>query len=142
MGNTLLRDTDAVSMAHSLEVRVPLLDQHVVNYVMQLPERLKTRPGGPTKYLLRAALDGLIPEALLNRPKTGFSLPIDRWMHGPLRDSCQAAVEYLAENGPLYAGEVRRLWNDFLASSANVHWIRPMALVALGSYLQNRSAAA
>jgi asparagine synthase (glutamine-hydrolysing) len=141
MGNTLLRDTDVVSMAHSLEVRVPLLDQHVVNYVMQLPERLKTRPGGPTKYLLREALRGLLPDALLNRPKTGFCLPIDRWMHGPLRDSCQAAIDYLAGNGPLDAGEVRSLWNDFLASSANVHWVRPMALVALGSYLQNRSAA-
>jgi asparagine synthase (glutamine-hydrolysing) len=139
MGNTLLRDTDVVSMAHSLEVRVPLLDQHVVNYVMQLPERLKTRPGGPTKYLLREALRGLLPDTLLSRPKTGFCLPIDRWMHGPLRDSCQAAIDYLAGNGPLDSGEVRSLWNDFLASSANVHWVRPMALVALGSYLQNRS---
>jgi len=142
MGNTLLRDTDVVSMANSLEVRLPLLDQSVVDWVMQLPERCKTQPGGPTKYLLRAALRGLIPESLLKRPKTGFCMPIDRWMHGPLRDSCQADIEYLAGNGPLDSREIRRIWNEFLASPANVHWVRPMALVALGSYLRNRSTAA
>ena len=139
MGNTLLRDTDTVSMAHSLEVRVPLLDQQLVDYVMRLPEQLKTRPGGPTKVLLRAAMKGLIPDSLLERPKTGFCLPIDRWMHGPLRDSCQAGIDYLAGTGLLDAREVRNEWEEFLASSANVHWIRPMALVALGSYLRNVS---
>ena len=139
MGNTLLRDTDAVTMAHSLEVRVPMLDQPLVDYVMQLPERIKTHPGGPTKLLLRQAMKGLIPDSLLNRPKTGFSLPIDRWMHGALRDSCQASIDYLAGAGVLDAREVRSQWAEFLASAANVHWIRPMTLVALGSYLRNIS---
>ena len=139
MGNTLLRDTDAVTMAHSLEVRVPMLDQPLVDYVMQLPERIKTHPGGPTKLLLRQAMKGLIPDSLLNRPKTGFCLPIDRWMHGALRDSCQASIDYLAGAGVLDAREVRSQWAEFLASAANVHWIRPMTLVALGSYLRNIS---
>lgn len=139
MGNTLLRDTDAVTMAHSLEVRVPLLDQPLVDYVMGLPERIKTRPGGPAKLLLRQAMKGLVPDALLNRPKTGFCLPIDRWMHGALRDSCQASIDYLAGAGILEAREVRSQWAEFLASAANVHWVRPMTLVALGSYLRNIS---
>ncbi len=140
MGNTLLRDTDTVSMAHSLEVRVPMLDQRVVDYVMPLSGRLKVQPGGPTKHLLRTALRGLVPEQLLNRPKTGFCLPIDRWMHGVLRDSCESAVDHLASSGILDSKKVRHLWGEFIASRDNVHWIRPMALVALGSYLQNQSA--
>jgi asparagine synthase (glutamine-hydrolysing) len=139
MRNTLLRDTDAVSMAHSLEVRVPLLDQPLVDYVMGLPERFKAQSRSPAKMLLRSAMKGLVPDAMLHRPKTGFCLPIDRWMHGPLRDSCQAAIDSLADAGILDAREVRAQWKEFLGSSANVHWIRPMAFIALGSYLRNVS---
>ena len=142
MGNTLLRDTDAVSMANSLEVRVPLLDQPVVNYVSSLPGHAKVQNGGPTKFLLREACRDLIPESLANRPKTGFCLPIDRWMHGPLRESCDASIAAAAESGVLDAREVRSIWGDFLESPTNVHWIRPMTLVAFGSYLLRTSATA
>jgi len=137
MGNTLLRDTDAVSMANSLEVRVPLLDQPIVDYVSALPGTAKTRAGAPAKYLLREACRDLIPESLANRPKSGFSLPIDRWMHGPLRDSCSESVEAAADSGVFDPVEVRAFWRDFLESSQNVHWTRPMTLVALGAYLRN-----
>jgi asparagine synthase (glutamine-hydrolysing) len=140
MGNTLLRDTDAVSMANSLEVRVPLLDQPIVDFVSALPGHAKRRNGGPTKLLLREACRDLIPESLANRPKTGFSLPIDRWMHGPLRESCEASIDAAADSGVLDRGEVRAIWRDFLESRHNVHWIRPMTLVALGAYLRHNLA--
>ncbi len=139
MGNTLLRDTDAVSMANSLEVRVPLLDQPIVDFVSALPGKSKMPSGRPTKYLLREACRDLIPEPLASRPKTGFCLPIARWMHGPVRESCEASIDAAAGSGVLDAREVRLIWQDFLASSSNVHWIRPMTLVALGAYLRNSS---
>lgn len=137
MGNTLLRDTDAVSMANSLEVRVPLLDQPVVDFVSALPGNVKMPSGRPTKFLLREACRDLIPDSLANRPKTGFCLPIARWMHGPVRESCEASIDAAARSGVLDAREVQSIWRDFLASSSNVHWIRPMTLVALGAYLRN-----
>jgi asparagine synthase (glutamine-hydrolysing) len=137
MGNTLLRDTDASSMANSIEVRVPLLDQSVVDYVMKLPEPLKMRHGQANKLLLRSALTGIIPQVLLDRPKTGFCLPVDRWMHGTLRDYCESCIDYVANAGVLDSCAVRQIWNEFIASPASVHWVRPMTLVSLGSYLRN-----
>jgi asparagine synthase (glutamine-hydrolysing) len=105
-----------------------------------LPGHAKRRNGGPTKLLLREACRDLIPESLASRPKTGFSLPIDRWMHGPLRESCEASIDAAADSGVLDRGEVRAIWRDFLESRHNVHWIRPMTLVALGAYLRHNLA--
>lgn len=135
MENTLLRDTDTSSMAHSLEVRVPLLGQRVVDYVAALPSWTKTGAGGPTKPLLREACRELLPAEIVNRKKMGFSLPVDRWMHGPLRDSCEAAIQHLLARNILAATEVRAIWDEFTSSSVHTHWIRPMTLVALGNYL-------
>jgi asparagine synthase (glutamine-hydrolysing) len=134
MKNTLLRDTDAVSMAVGLEVRVPILDQKVVDFVLSLPARSKVS-GDITKWLLRESCRDLIPSSVAGRAKTGFSLPIDRWMHDGLRDSCQHGVEVLAGHGVLDPAEVRNIWDDFIGSSRNAHWTRPMTLVALGKYL-------
>ena len=135
MGNTLLRDTDTTSMAHSLEVRVPFLDRRVVDYVSALPSSAKAVAGGPSKLLLREACRDLLPADLVGRPKTGFTLPVDKWMHGPLRDSCEAAIASLVERDILEPMAVRAIWQDFTSSSAHAHWIRPMTLVALGNYL-------
>lgn len=135
MGNTLLRDTDVVSMACSQEVRVPFLDKRLVDVVGRLPVEVKTRRGRPLKWLLREACADLIPAELIQRRKTGFSLPIDRWMHGVLRDSCEACVDAAAECGLLDAGGVRQLWAEFISSQTHAHWVRPMTIVALGNYL-------
>jgi asparagine synthase (glutamine-hydrolysing) len=136
MGNTLLRDSDYNSMRHSLELRVPFLDFNVVDYVCMLKGSTKATGRVTNKQLLRAASADLIPHHLVNRPKTGFGLPMWEWMLGPWRESCEAAIASLGESPLFDGGEVRRTWNDYLANASRMHWSRPMALVSLGSYLQ------
>lgn len=138
MRDTLLRDTDANSMRHSLEVRVPFLDLPLVNYVSALAGEAKSQAGHQTKMLLRKAAAGVLPAAIASRPKTGFTLPIGAWMRGPMRESCAAAIERVAELPFIEADEVRGTWRSFLANDRALHWSRPLALVVLGSALQRK----
>ncbi len=80
----VLSKVDRMSMAHSLEVRVPLLDHRLVEFAATLPLEDRLR-GRSTKHLLKRALSGLVPEAILQRPKRGFAIPLGRWFQGPLR---------------------------------------------------------
>jgi asparagine synthase (glutamine-hydrolysing) len=80
----ILAKVDRAGMAHALEVRVPLLNRELVEFARKLPLDLKVR-GFTTKYLLRRALRGLLPEDILRRPKKGFNVPMAHWLAGPLR---------------------------------------------------------
>jgi asparagine synthase (glutamine-hydrolysing) len=82
--NDMLVKADRMSMAHSLEVRVPLLDLEVVRYCFSLPPDLKRR-GRRGKYVLRLSVAETLPEEIVNRRKAGFVVPIEAWMRGPLR---------------------------------------------------------
>ncbi len=138
MSNTLLRDVDANSMAHSLEIRVPFLARWLVDFVGSLPGSMKAPNDALPKHLLRKVASTVLPPDLFNRPKKGFTLPIGAWMKGPLRDECESAISTLADC-PLFAqSTVRHLWTQYSTSSrpGGLHWSRPLALVALGSYLQ------
>jgi asparagine synthase (glutamine-hydrolysing) len=139
MQDTLLRDTDANSMRHSLEVRLPFLDLNLVNYVGSLPSDVKYGFGLPSKLLLRQAARGVLNKTISRRPKTGFTLPIDNWMRGKMRDSCDESIRYLAELAILNGNEVRRTWQAFKTKPRSMHWPRPLALVVLGDYLRNNS---
>ena len=77
----LLMKQDQMSMAASVESRVPFLDHHLVEFTARLPERLKLR-GWTTKYVLRRAMRGVLPEAILKRPKMGFPVPFGAWLRG------------------------------------------------------------
>src|SRR5204863_2604562 len=79
MSNMLLRDTDAMSMAHSLEVRVPLLDHKLVEWVYALPGEMKAGHR-PKSFFVEALGDDLLPE-VANRKKMGFTLPFEKWLH-------------------------------------------------------------
>lgn len=77
----LLMKQDQMSMAASIESRVPFLDHKLVEFTSSLPERLKLR-GWTTKYVLRQSMKGLLPEKILSRPKMGFPVPIGKWFRG------------------------------------------------------------
>lgn len=132
MPNVLLRDTDVMSMAHSLEVRVPFLDHKVVEFVASLPGAIKC-DGSQPKPLLVEALAGDLPKEILHRPKIGFTLPFAQWLRGPL----QATVsETLLEPsfGPQVAQAldhtvVSSVWQRFCDGKGT--WVRPWALYVL-----------
>lgn len=107
MGNMLLRDTDVCSMAHGLEVRVPFLDQKILNFAYSLPGNLISQPGKSGKFLLKKAFAKFLSEPLLGQAKRGFVLPFAKWYKGPLRSMC---MERLAELKYLAPAEVKACW--------------------------------
>ena len=88
-----LRKTDRLSMCHSLEVRVPFLDHKLVEFVATIPAKYKLKAWQKKRVLIKA-LEGILPKTILNRRKQGFSIPLDRWLRGPLRELTHA---YLGE---------------------------------------------
>ncbi|MBI1725722.1 MAG: asparagine synthase (glutamine-hydrolyzing) [Candidatus Rokubacteria bacterium] len=127
LGNQLLRDTDVMSMAHSVETRVPYLDHRLVQHVLALPASMKLDGARPKPLLLDALADRL-PRAVWDRPKMGFTFPMDRWMRaraGDLRALC-------LESKRLERRSVEDVWDAFARRRA--HWSRPWALVTLARF--------
>jgi asparagine synthase (glutamine-hydrolysing) len=116
MGWRLLRDTDAMSMAHSLEVRVPLIDHPVVEFVRGLPVGWHHRFGHPKRLLLESLAD-VIPQGLLNRPKQGFAFPLEHWMRNELESVVRdtLADARVARRGLFRPAAVRALVDAFYA---------------------------
>jgi asparagine synthase (glutamine-hydrolysing) len=138
MANTLLRDTDVMSMAHSLEVRVPFVDAKVVDYALSLPGewKLDQRQNGVPKPLLADAVSDLLPRDFLGRKKMGFTLPFEKWMQGQMRGVISDVFESelrLSEAG-LVANDVRDLWRRFLRAPRAVGWTRPWSLFVLAQW--------
>lgn len=137
-GHMLLRDADANGMAHGLEIRVPFLDRRLVEFVNRLPDAARFPRGRPAKWLLREAAADVLHADLLARPKTGFTLPLQRWMLGPLRPVCEEAVRAVRECGLLDPAGVTAVWDTFLSEAGRQPWAwtRALAVVALGDYLR------
>ncbi len=142
MHDVLLRDTDQMSMAHGLEVRVPLLDHCLAEYVMGLSESVKQAAGTPKRLLLES-LSTALP-ASVRRPKRGFVLPLDPWMRAELRPFCEhhLGADGLSQRGILNADAVQSVWQSFIANDGTVSWSRPWALVALNAWLESTGVAA
>ena len=140
MHDVLLRDTDQMSMAHALEVRVPLVDHTVAEFVLGLDDDQK-RPGDTPKRLLVEALGGALPAAIVHRPKQGFTLPFDPWMRGAMRGFCEERLgpRGLAGRGFVNPVQLQRLWTAFLAGERTVTWSRLWMLIALDSWLDRHS---
>ncbi|HZS48531.1 MAG TPA: asparagine synthase C-terminal domain-containing protein, partial [Blastocatellia bacterium] len=137
MHDVLLSDTDQMSMAHALEVRVPLLDHKLVEYVIGLPDEHK-RPNGIPKRLMVESLDGIIPDEVVSRPKQGFTLPFDPWMRGALRDFCSELLSKSTtdERGIFRSDQITQMWNAFLSGSQDVSWSRLWVLVVLEDWME------
>jgi asparagine synthase (glutamine-hydrolysing) len=140
MASTLLRDTDTVSMARSLEVRVPLLDTPLVEFVGSLPDAARRQPG-VQKALLVQALGDLLPQEILAQRKRTFTLPWEEWLRGPLRPRLEASFSDLAPSlvAQLRPGGVPSVWRDFLAGKTT--WSRPWSLYVLNEWCRQHLAA-
>jgi asparagine synthase (glutamine-hydrolysing) len=136
MMNTLLRDTDANSMAHSLEVRVPFLDRAVVEFASSLPGNVRYNSKLPGKYLLRAAFSDLLQHTRKQSGKRGFTLPMPRWMRTSMQAMCQQNIDELISRDLLPAAYLQETWRRFVTSGDDRQWSRAMLLVILNSYLR------
>ena len=137
MTNTLLRDTDAMSMAHSLEVRVPFVDTKLVDYVLSLPGEWKMNRSVP-KPLLADALADLLPRELMARPKMGFTLPFEKWLRRDLRTEVSSVLrdsKRVSLTG-LDAQAVEKVWDDFLVKPRAIGWSRPWSLYVLAQWCE------
>jgi asparagine synthase (glutamine-hydrolysing) len=106
----------------ALEARVPLIDHRVVEFAWKLPSRFKLR-GGKGKWLLRQVLYRHVPKELVERPKTGFAVPIDAWLRGPLRAWAEELLspQRLAEGGLLAPAPIRARRRQHLDGTRNWH---------------------
>ena len=133
MVNTLLRDTDSVSMAQSLEVRVPLLDTPLVEFVGSLPDAARQRPG-VQKALLAEAVGDALPKQVLAQRKRTFTLPWKEWLQGSLRARIERSFADLspALAPHVHANGVKNVWQAFLPGRTS--WSRPWSLYVLNEW--------
>ncbi|MDQ6656140.1 MAG: asparagine synthase (glutamine-hydrolyzing) [Verrucomicrobiota bacterium] len=131
MRRMLLRDSDQMSMAVSLELRVPFLDHELVEYVLGLPAAQKQRGTG-VKWLLVEACRDLLPASVYDRPKRGFVLPMRSWMQGPLAAFVATGLREASQRELLPETFVREMSAAF--ERDELHWTRLWSIVVLGHF--------
>jgi asparagine synthase (glutamine-hydrolysing) len=129
MRNTLLRDSDFMSMAHGLELRVPFLDRALVEACFRIPGNNKLH-GDQPKQLLLKSLGVELPPEIVNRPKRGFTLPFEHWLRAEMKPMVEDALsKNSVAQGLLSTGSAREVWSRFLAGRTS--WSRPWSLFVL-----------
>lgn len=133
----ILTKVDRASMAHSLEVRVPLLDHKLVEWASSLPPELKLR-GGVGKYIFKKSLERDLPHDILYRPKMGFSVPLAAWLRGPLAERARAGLleGSVAASGYFERGVLDRLLQQH-ASGRRDHSATLWKLLMLDAFLRH-----
>jgi asparagine synthase (glutamine-hydrolysing) len=118
--NDILVKVDRAAMHSSLETRAPFLDHRVLEFAWSLPAEYK-KSRHVSKRVLREVLYKYVPQDLIERPKSGFSLPIGAWLRGPLRDWAEAllSVEQLSKSGAFNPSVVRLKWHEHLSGKRN-----------------------
>ena len=132
--NTLLKDTDQMSMAHSLEIREPFFDQDLVEFVMSVPDHFKT-PVYP-KSLLVESLKPMLPDEIVHRKKQGFVFPWIEWMKKDLRAFCDEHINRMAQRGFIHGQKLKNTWKLFLAGDKNIRWMEIWLFVVLNYWME------
>lgn len=135
MQHVLLRDSDQMSMAHSLEIRVPFLDFNVVELATHLSNDLKY-PTSPKKFLTETFAD-ILPNEVVNRKKMGFTLPWSVWMKNELRDFTEAGFQELYNQDVVNEVVLKKAWSKFLMGSEEKSFISFWHLSVLGHWMKN-----
>jgi asparagine synthase (glutamine-hydrolysing) len=135
MRRMLLRDADQMSMAVSLELRVPFLDHQLVEYVLGLPVAAKKRYSGVKGLLVEVCRD-LLPASVYDRPKAGFVLPMKQWMRGALAAFVEDGLHETVARDLLPQAFVKEMRVAF--QRGRLHWTRLWSLVVLGHYAKRR----
>jgi len=139
MPDVLLRDSDVFSMAHSLELRVPLVDRVLLEWLWPQPAHFKYDPRHPKKALADAVAD-LVPAAIRNRRKQGFTLPFAHWMLGELRPFLEEtfSASSLAACPWLEPEATARVWADFKSQGDRRAWSRVWTIAVLIAFANRR----
>jgi asparagine synthase (glutamine-hydrolysing) len=135
MQHVLLRDSDQMSMAHSLEIRVPFLDHQVVELATHLSNDLKF-PTSPKKFLTETFAD-LLPNEIVNRKKMGFTLPWSVWMKNELKDFTESGFQVLFDQEVVNENVLKTAWNKFLHGNEEKSFISFWHLSVLGHWMKN-----
>lgn len=137
--HTLLKDTDQMSMASSLEVREPFFDHDLVNFVLHVPDVWKNGPY--QKSLLVESLGGLLPDSVVHRPKQGFLFPWKHWMRNELKSFCEQHINRIGERDFIHGGSLRQYWKKFLNHDKSVRWMELWLFVLLEYWMEKNHVA-
>ncbi|MBN9379459.1 MAG: asparagine synthase (glutamine-hydrolyzing) [Chitinophagaceae bacterium] len=132
--HTLLKDTDQMSMAVSLEVREPFFDLDLVSFVLAIPDSLK-RPVYP-KSLLVESLKPLLPDEVVHRKKQGFLFPWNVWLKNELRPFCEERINHAARRPFIDGAKLTDYWKKFLAGDDSIRWGEIWLFVVLEYWLE------
>jgi len=135
--HTLLKDTDQMSMAVSLEVREPFFDHDLVEYVLNIPDTIK-KPTYP-KSLLVESLGNLLPREIVHRKKQGFLFPWNVWMKNELRSFCDQRLNNFCQRSFIRPDAIMSSWKRFLNGDQSVRWMELWLFVILEYWLEKNN---
>ncbi|MBL4697440.1 MAG: asparagine synthase (glutamine-hydrolyzing) [Phycisphaerales bacterium] len=140
LGDRLLRDTDSVSMAHGLEIRVPLVDTFLSDELSKLPDHLRFQKLG-SKHLLRSIAEATVGKDAFDRPKQGFEFPFDEWIRTSLKHEVASVLLNKSWNNAIGLNPiaVEHIWHQFLGQPGTIYWTRIWAIYTLLKWCDNHN---